>query len=362
MGSASIVWVISMKGKSRLVRSYTHESNQMEALSTFQILLGLFGSTLIMIASTWGLLYVLNAAGVWIVLPIKYIPYTIWMLGATALTIFVGIVICEIMIRYPRSVALPLKIHSFAKRNTGEYFLSPEPVDQSYRTVFRRSLYGSVLVVGIALTLISFDLMGSVETLDIVNFGNTIMWANIILLPFTVLVLYYGPWLIKDAGLFHLDERDRSMSNVGDDLEDILEFFAGVDIILVWLELTITTGFEAPWVPIFVILVPLGPLFSIILSFTFVFMYFKSKATASLMNILNRKYEVPDMITSADYIRSRLLSLLERQILTAAEFEDVPLEEPALVEDSIGDDDSSFLCFLRSQFFNHFFILCDSIH
>lgn len=340
-----------MKGKSRLVRSYTHESNQMTTLSVFQIILGLLGSTLIMIASTWGLLYVLNASGVWIVLPTKYISYTLWMLAASLLTIVVALIICFIMVRFPSSVGLPLKLHSIAKRGTGEYFLSPEPVDQSYTTILRRSLYGSVLVVGIALTLISFDLMGNVATWDIVGFGTTIMWASVILLPITILVLYYGPWLIKDAGLFHLDERDRSMSNVGDDLEDILEFFAGVDIILVWVELTLTTGFEAPWISIFVILVPLGPLFSIVLTFTFIFMAFKGRATASLMYILNSKYEVPDMITSADYIRSRLLSLLERQILTASEFEDDSLTETdssldtsseiGLAEESIRNDDSS---------------------
>lgn len=316
-----------MKGKSRLVKSYTHELKQMENLTNLQIFVGLAVSTLIMIASTWGLLYILNLSGVWIVLPTKYVSYTFWMLAASLLSIIVALIICEIMIRFPSSVGLPLRIHSFAKRGTGEYFLSPEPVDQSFKTVFRRSLYGSVLVVGIALTLISFELMGNVETWDIVGFGTTIMFASVLLLPITVLILYYGPWLIKDAGLFHLDERDRSMSNVGDDLEDILEFFAGVDIILVWFELTLTTGFEAPWIPIFVILVPLGPLFSIILIFTFVFMAFKSRATASLLNVLNRKYQVPDMITSADYIRSRLLSLLERQILTASEFEDLPIDE-----------------------------------
>ena len=273
------------------------------------------------------------------------------MLIASLLSIFVAFVICGIMVRFPSSVGLPLRIHSFAKRGTGEYFLSPEPVNQSYTAILRRSLYGSVLVVGIALTLISFELMGNVETWDIVGFGTTIMFASVLLLPITVLVLYYGPWLIKDAGLFHLDERDRSMSNVGDDLEDILEFFAGVDIILVWLELTLTTGFDAPWISLFVILVPLGPLFSIILNFTLVFMAFKDRATASLLNILNRKYDVPDMITSAEYIRSRLLSLVERQILTASEFEDVPEQDPGAAQDltsemeeamkSIRDDDSS---------------------
>ncbi len=330
-----------MKGKSRLVRSYTHESNQMEALTLSQIILGLAGSTFIMIASTWGLLYVLNIYGVWIVLPTKYIPYTIWMLVASLLSIIVALIICFVMVRFPFSVGIPLKLHRFAKRGTGEYFLSPEPVDQSYRTVLRRSLYGSILVVGIALTLISFDLMGNVATLDIVQFGITIMFASVILLPITVLVLYYGPWLIKDAGLFHLDERDRSLSNVGDDLEDILEFFAGVDIILVWIELTLTTGFDAPWISIFVILVPLGPLFSIMLNFTLVFMAFKSRATTSLMYILSRKYEVPDMITSADYIRNRLLSLLERQILTASEFEDVPLQVTESVVHDASDEEST---------------------
>ncbi|MFW9768581.1 MAG: hypothetical protein ACFFEM_07140, partial [Candidatus Thorarchaeota archaeon] len=104
-----------------------------------------------------------------------------------------------------------------------------------------------------------------------------------------------------------------------DDVEDILEFFAGVDIILVWLELTLSIGFTAPWVPVFIILIAIGPLFSIILNFTIIFVFVKKRATLSMMQYLSTRYNVPDMATSPDYIRSQVLSLVERQVFMTAE-------------------------------------------
>ena len=156
------------------------------------------------------------------------------------------------------------------------------------------------------------------------------MIVSVVILPFTVMLLYFGPWLMKEAGLFHLDAKDRSLSNVGDDVEDILEFFAGVDIILVWLELTLSVGLDAPWVPIFIIIIALGPLFSIILNFTIIFVFVKKRATLSMMRYLSTSYDVPDMATSPTYIRNQILALVERQLfMTAAapQVESVSLEE-----------------------------------
>ena len=120
---------------------------------------------------------------------------------------------------------------------------------------------------------------------------------------------------MKDSGLYHLDERDRSLSNVGDDLEDILEFFAGIDILFLLFELAISVGTTAPWLPIFIILIPLGPLFSIVLNFTLIFMYFKNKATSSMLKFLDHQWEIPDMISAPNYIRSRVLALVDRELL-----------------------------------------------
>ena len=127
-----------------------------------------------------------------------------------------------------------------------------------------------------------------------------------------------------------LDAKDRSLSNVGDDVEDILEFFAGVDIILVWLELTLSVGLDAPWIPIFIIIVPLGPLFAIILNFTIVFVFVKKRATLSMMRYLSSEYDVPDMATSPNYIRSQIMTLIERELFMTAP---APLvESDAIVE------------------------------
>ena len=314
-----------MTEQSTIVSALSKQQGAMRKMGILRVMLGLVCSTLLLVASTWGLLGLLSLAGVSSLTTEKIVPYTSIMLIGSLISTIVALILCVLIVRYPKSVNLALRIHRAAKHGTGEYFLSPEPMDQTWSSVLRRSLYGSVLVVGIALTVISFDMMVVVETLDIVRVGTTVMVISVVVLPLTLMQFYYGPWVVKDAGLFHLDEKDRSLSNVGDDLEDILEFFAGVDIILVWLELTLNTGLEAAWLPIFVILVPLGPLFSIVLNFTLVFMLFKNRVTLSMIDYLSRERDVPDMISSPDYIRSRVLSVIEREILSPVEVS--PAEE-----------------------------------
>ncbi len=296
------------------MKAFARQFEETESLSNQQILLGMIGSVIILIGSTWGILSLLNFVQIYIVDASNLVRYTMYMILASVIATVFAIIVSVIMIRWPRIVNLPLRIHRFVKRGTGEYFLSPEPQDQSMSTVLRRSLYGSILVVGISLTVLGFDLMVA-DTSQIIPSGTFLMLASIIILPITIMEFYFGPWLIKDSGLFHLDERDRSLSNVGDDLEDILEFFAGVDIIFILLELTIRVGQTDPWLPIFIILIPLGPLLSIVLNFTIIFMVFKKKATLSMIEYLSTRYEVPDMHSSPDYIRSRVLALVERDLL-----------------------------------------------
>ncbi|TFG31762.1 hypothetical protein EU528_05335 [Candidatus Thorarchaeota archaeon] len=337
-----------MSDKSESMKTFTRLLEETDSLSYKQILLGLLGSALILVLSTWGVLTLLNFAQIFIVDLTNVARYTMYMILGSILSTVIAIIIVVAMVRWPRIVNLPLRIHRFAKRGTGEYFLSPEPPDQSLSTVIRRSLYGSILVVGIALTILGFDLMVA-DAAQVITGGTYLMLASIIVLPITVMEFYFGPWLIKDSGLFHLDERDRSLSNVGDDLEDILEFFAGVDILFILLELTISVGPTAPWLPIFVIVIPLGPLFSIVMNFTFIFMIFKKKATASMMEFLSTRYDVPDVVSSPDYIRSRAIALVERDLMMNLEIPeilppettfDVVLEEPDII-DSVNMDSES---------------------
>jgi hypothetical protein len=299
------------------VQTYTNPYKQLfdetQELSVGRLILGLTISTLILLGTTWGLLSLLNFSGVYSFDPSRFLPYTMYMLAAAVGSVVLALILCAILIKWPRSVSLPLRLHRLAKRHSGDYFMSPEPDDESLKAAFRRSLYGSVLIVGIALTILGFELMANVDAGELIAVGTLLMIVSIVILPFTVMLLYYGPWLMKEAGLFHLDTKDRSLSNVGDDVEDILEFFAGVDIILVWIELTLNVGISAPWIPIFIIIIALGPLFSIILNFTIIFVFVKKRATLSMMKYLSTSYDVPDMVSSPTYIRSQVLSLVERQ-------------------------------------------------
>ena len=336
------------------MKVFSHRLKETERLNNLQIIIGLIGSAFFLIASTWGILTLLNFAQVFIVDSTNLVRYTMYMILASVLATVVAIIISVAMIRWPRLVSLPLRIHRFVKRGTGEYFLSPEPSDQSWGNVVRRSLYGSILIVGISLTILGFDLMVESGS-EIIPGATFLMIASIVVLPFTIMEFYFGPWLVKDSGLFHLDERDRSLSNVGDDLEDILEFFAGIDILFILIELTISVGPIEPWLPIFVILIPLGPLFSIVLNFTFIFMVFRSKATESMLEYLSTEYEVPDILTSPDYIRNRVIALVERDLVLnpivpessiPEPISDVVVDEPEEPEsveaepESITEDDS----------------------
>jgi hypothetical protein len=306
--------LIAVDDMSESMQVFSRRLEETERLSYLQIVLGLLFSVLVLIGSTWGVLSLLNLAQVFIVDPSNILRYTTYMVLISILSTVVATVISLSIIRWPRIVNLPLRIHRRAKKGIGEYFLSPDPSDQTWRTIIRKSLYGSILIVGISLTIIGIDLM--VESgQGIIPGGTFLMIASIVVLPITIMEFYFGPWLIKDSGLFHLDEQDRSLSNVGDDLEDILEFFAGIDILFIIIELIITTIGSDPWLPVFVILIPLGPLFSIVLNFTLIFMIFKTKATESMMDFLKTKYNVPDIVSSHDYIRSRVLALVERDLM-----------------------------------------------
>ncbi|RLF33322.1 MAG: hypothetical protein DRN08_05585 [Thermoplasmata archaeon] len=298
--------------KAATLTFYMRQLSEAKKLGPKEILAGLLLSILLMAASTYGLLYYVAALTPFHFAQTDIVRYTIYMLLGLGIGTIIGAVICVIMVRRPRTITLLLKIHSFLKRNLGEYFLCPEVPDQSFRTVIRRSLYGSVLVAGIALTVLSFDLMGTATEEDILYFGAVVMVASVLILPFTVMQFYYAPWVIKDSGLFHLDVRDRSLSNVGDDLEDLLEFVAGIDIVLVWIELTLNTEL---WVAPFVIFVVVGPLFSIMLSFTLIFMVVKDRATLAMIQLLIERYGVPDMVNQPDYIRRRVVSLVDRRML-----------------------------------------------
>jgi hypothetical protein len=314
---------------------YKRQLAETETINLKEILFGFIISASIMAGTTYGLLAMIYFLNVYPIAISSLLPYTLLMVGGAFAATVIALIICLLIIKFPKSISIPLKIHSFLKHKSGEYFLCPEAKDQHLKAVFRRALYGSILVVGIALTLISFDLIVVSEASSIMAFGATVTIVSIIILPLTVMQFFYAPWLIKDSGLFHLDIRDRSLSNVGDDLEDVLEFVAGIDLLLVWIELasaSAQSGFEWLWMPIFVIIVALGPLLSIMINFTLVFMLFKNRATLSLIEIILSDYSVPDMVESSDHIRKRVIGLVDRRMLVeeaVEEFESQKEELPS---------------------------------
>ncbi len=294
------------------MKFYKEQLSEIHTLSKFELFIGFVSSAVLMTISTYGLLVYVSVLFGYNFNPGDVERYTMYaLLGLAVATIIAGL-ICYIMYTKPKSISFPLRIHSFLKHGSGEYFLCPEVNDQKLTRVFKRSLYGSLLISGIALTIMSFELMVIASESQILTIGGLVMLVSVIVLPITMMQFYYAPWLIKDAGLFHLDLKDRQLSNVGDNFEDILEFFAGIDIFLVWLELTLNTDI---WVAPFIILVVLGPLFAIVIAFTLVFMIFKTRALESMTEMLLEDFEVPDMVLSSEYIRRRILALVDRRML-----------------------------------------------
>jgi len=295
---------------------YREQIIESKSLSRGRLLLGFIISFLVGTGGTFVVLYYLSALTPFSAeLPILIVYSLDFILGLFAVTILAAI-ICGLILRYPGIVASLFRLHRFVKRGSGEYFICPEDSPQSLNQVIRRSLYGSLLVAGFALTVLSFNLMVDTHENQILQLGGMVMLASVIILPLTIMQFYFAPWLIKDAGLFHLDKKDRSLSNVGDNLEDILEFVAGIDIILVWIELTLATDW---WIAPFIFLIVLGPLFSIVMNFTLVFMSIKERATENMIEVFIKKYEIPDMLKSAEYIRWQVLALIDRRML-AEEF------------------------------------------
>ncbi len=323
-------------------KRYKRMLDEVDQIPRFQLIIGIFIAALFMVGTTYGVLVFLDILGILDMMSISLgysLPDIIRYTGTLTLISFgvagFAALICLIIMKYPNSVFLPLKIHQFFKRGIGQYFLSPNPSDQNWGLVIRRSIYGSILVTGFSLTIIGFDM---VQTgFELVAFGGIVMVISVAILPFTLMQFYFGPWLLKDAGLFHLDQKDRSLSNVGDDLEDILEFVAGVDVVLVIVQITLSTDI---WVAAFIFIVFLGPLFAIILNFTIVFMFVKNNVLNSMITRLTRDYDYPDMIGSGDYIRHSIVELVDNQLVYDSEGTSVApsfMEEATAIEEGLHD-------------------------
>ncbi|MHA2134074.1 MAG: hypothetical protein ACW99J_09395 [Candidatus Thorarchaeota archaeon] len=312
---------------------YKEQLDEVKGPGWFRIIIGFIGSAILMFASTWGLLVLISASGLYSIPPENIGPYTtVFLLGSPVAT-GVAAIICIILVKRPGYGTLLMRVHMYLKRGAGEYFLSPEAEDLDLNTVMRRSLYGSILVVGIALTVVSQVLLTNISAEYIIVLGGYVILASVIILPFTMMQFYYSPWMIKEAGFFHLDVPDRSFSNVGDSIEDILEFVAGVDIVLVLLELTLATDL---WVAGFIFLVVMGPLLSIVLNFTLVYTVARKQATLAMIRYLLEKHRVPDILSAKDDISQKVLALVDRPTLAeipVSKVVSMPPEEPAAAID-----------------------------
>ena len=62
-------------------------------------------------------------------------------------------------------------------------------------------------------------------------------------------------------------------------------------------------------------------------------MAFKKRATLSMMEHLQTKYDVPDVVTSPEYIRSRVIALVDRELFFIAQSADNVETPPEKIEE-----------------------------
>lgn len=240
------------------------------------------------------------------------------------IAIILGLVISVIPLKFPSTIAFILRIHRFFKRKPGYYFISPSKVECDMEQIIRRSLYGSILTTGIGLTLMDPEfILASTTEEQIMTLGYYILQATALLFPFIMLLFYNAPWILKDAGLFHLDYHDRSLSNVGDDIEDLLEFFAGIDIVLAIIEFYFNTNLIDT---ILLLTLSLGSLLSIVIVFTTMFFIVREKLVYRIVKHL-KEHNIDDVIHEEDKVQHELYKIIKMELHSDESIESTIEEE-----------------------------------
>ncbi len=300
-------------------------------LSNKKLLLALIIAFIIYIVSAAILMMALHFGGFITITMDNIFQYANYIGIGYFIAIFLGLIISLIPLKFPGTVSFILKIHRFFKRKPGYYFISPSKVECDLEQIVRRSLYGSILITGIGLTLMDPEfVMASTTEQQIMTLGYYIVQATGLLFPFIMLLFYNAPWVLKDAGLFHLDYHDRSLSNVGDDIEDLLEFFAGIDIALAIIEFYFNTNLIDT---VLLLTLSLGALLAIVMVFTTMFFIIRQKLVYRIVKHLKSK-DIDDVIHNEDRVQRELYKIIKMELHS----ESAPLETTENTEENVSEN------------------------
>ncbi|MHA1797450.1 MAG: hypothetical protein ACTSVY_03290 [Candidatus Helarchaeota archaeon] len=171
-----------------------------------------------------------------------------------------------------------------------EYFSTKENV--KLKSSLKRSAYGSILVLGIAILIIENFLTIPDLIPYFWNASIFVLFGILITLPFIVIFLFISPLITKEINLYYHNKDDRTVRNVGGWLDDSLKLFAAVDIILVTIIILDSSTITAGWL-IFIICLVLA-VFALFLVITVLFdRLYHAKLNKMYKDHLNSKYMIP---------------------------------------------------------------------
>ncbi|MFX0098870.1 MAG: hypothetical protein ACFFCS_04765 [Candidatus Hodarchaeota archaeon] len=156
---------------------------------------------------------------------------------------------------------------------------------------FLRALFGSILILGLSVLVIeNFLTIQSLKPYLEEAIFITIICVGITL-PVIMITLYISPLLTKEINLYFHDAHERTVKNVGEWLDQSLQLFAVLDIILTIIIL-LDSDMPASWFVVIICLVLL--LFSLFLVFTIIFnRYYHARLKNKFLEHLKGKYHIP---------------------------------------------------------------------
>lgn len=226
--------------------------------------------------------------------PIVMTGIIIFNACAYAFIYILGIMVCKLLEKKIHVLEFTFKVHRKWHSDDDlyffEYFTAKE--DVSFKATFNRSIYGGILVLGIAI-LVMENFLTIPDLQDFFWVAGTILiFVMFVLIPVIIIFLYCSPLITKEINLYFHDKKNRTVRNVGGWLDDSLQLFAAVDIILTVIIIIDTTTINAFWL-VFIMCLTLG-VFSLFLVMTAIFnRNYHSKLSLMFKQYLAMKYKIP---------------------------------------------------------------------
>ena len=223
--------------------------------------------------------------------PVTYLIISTITSIAVLFFIATSLALIKIMKAKPSLLESTLKFHRLAFGDNKMYFFeySTEREKIGFKATILRAFYGSILVLGIGiLVLENFFYIPDLHEF-VWTAAAIIAICILIAFPLIIVFLYVSPLITKEVNLYY-HGKTRTVKNVGEWLDNSLQFFAAIDIILTMIIIAdLDLGW---WIVIILCLVMI--VFSWMLVFTSIFNnYYHSEIKNSFREFLKDEYLLP---------------------------------------------------------------------